>query len=668
MLEPKSSNKVFFQENCRMSRFQSLIDQPVLRMQKDSRATSLRLRNREDMLHDYRLVDSRQKSEEEENEVKQMCENIKLLSSPDFSVMSNALSSLKKYLSNTTSRDVRFIFRTDAIHTFIRLMNQDENPSVQLNAAWCLSNIVALTNEKTHIDYIAYSGAVASLLKLTRSKHKDVVHQALWGLRNFSVEFRHLLVYVVDEGAALACAVAYSTHSEDNEICMMIAKLISIITFEQANNPAVEPAFGVICRLLKEKKCSIPKVMKKVALALRYLTTGSNKYCQLIIAEGLLPMLISFCQDVPISVATNLFYVFGSITCGANSQTEALISANFIPLFAQSLFIPDEELLEEAFFASSNICKGESRFIEEVVNAGLVDAVCAVLVSRGWKEILRTPPIGKEASGRLVTSALHIVLSLAFSEASFIEILLSKKVIAILSHFINSDNVQWAELALQIIHHLLLFGEATADLVRNSVLFGEKELDPESDRKMKMFNYNTCLWEFYLCGGKDITQQIALESKNQAIRNYAIKILENFVDKLESSRCYGCESQPHEIAQLSVEEDLSASQSQSAANSVITDDAITTSSSTTPSPPCLSAGAPSEMDMMNPFSSQSASSVPLSPLSNSPSLKSTPSSNSLDTSSATTLPPVVTPSGTVFDRKTISMRNYVSILDQWQNG
>merc|ERR1712126_268643 len=86
-----------------------------------------------------------------------------------------------------------------------------------------------------------------------------------------------------------------------------------------------------------------------------------------------------------ISVMTPSLRTLGNIVTGNDSQTDAVLAAQSVPVFAKLLQHPKMNIVKEAAWTVSNITAGNSNQIQIVIDAGCLQPLIDILIKGDFK-------------------------------------------------------------------------------------------------------------------------------------------------------------------------------------------------------------------------------------------------------------------------------------------
>lgn len=91
-----------------------------------------------------------------------------------------AVQAARKLLSSDRNPPIDALIHSGILPVLVGCLSATDNPALQFEAAWALTNIASGTSEQTQA--VVESNAVPIFLNLLSSQHQNVCEQAVWAL------------------------------------------------------------------------------------------------------------------------------------------------------------------------------------------------------------------------------------------------------------------------------------------------------------------------------------------------------------------------------------------------------------------------------------------------------------------------------------------------------
>ncbi|XP_048850836.1 importin subunit alpha-8 isoform X1 [Brienomyrus brachyistius] len=288
----------------------------------------------------------------------------------------------RKLLSRERNPPLKEIIDAGLLARFVDFLGRDDDPTLQFEAAWALTNIASGTS--WHTQQVVENGAVPAFITLLGSPMLHISEQAVWALGNIAGDgpaYRDALIAC----NVIPALLARLTPDAPVGYLRNLTWTLSNLCRNKNPFPPLSAVQQVLPSLVQLLHLGDKDILSDACWAVSYLTDGSNDRIDVVVKTGIVPRVVALMESEELSVLTPALRSIGNIVSGSDQQTQVAIDAGVLSALPRLLRHPKPSVQKEAAWAVSNIAAGPCQQIQQLITCGLLPPLIDLLRNGDFK-------------------------------------------------------------------------------------------------------------------------------------------------------------------------------------------------------------------------------------------------------------------------------------------
>ncbi|XP_077575870.1 importin subunit alpha-8 [Stigmatopora nigra] len=309
-------------------------------------------------------------------------EIVEEINSNDKDAQIRGCQAARKLLSQERNPPLKEIIDAGLLARMVLFLSMDEEPPLQFEAAWALTNIASGTS--WHTQQVVENGAIPCFISLLASPHLHISEQAVWALGNIAGDgpvYRDVLIEYKVIPALLRRV------SPDTPVGYLrnLTWTLSNLCRNKNPFPPLSAVHQVLPTLVQFLHHNDKDILSDACWAISYLTDGDNDRIEIVVSSGIVNRLVELMGHKELNVMTPALRAIGNIVSGSDLQTQAAIDAGVLGMLPQLMRHPKGNVQKEATWALSNIAAGPCMQIQQIITCGLLPPLVQLLQNGDFK-------------------------------------------------------------------------------------------------------------------------------------------------------------------------------------------------------------------------------------------------------------------------------------------